>query len=688
MKTLYFTQSDIRKVLDTVRLERPNRVVILGFMEWQIPEIDKQFVDTLKELNVELTIIHGCFRSQYHDEYYNSIDYPVENVIFWGTHFFNHMLMHMKHTEDNNPYTYNPGPFKHKFISLNNRSHIHRCAFIEEMSKQNLLDKGIVTWIAHLNENSDYPYQYFDGNKRLLNDDFINHLDSYQLPIEYHESLFEIVTESTPHVRFLTEKTVRNLLLKKPFVILGSRYIHHSLMDLGFKLYDEVIDYSFEHEEDLLKRTEMVVNNIHNILKYDPIELYEILKPKLEYNYNRAMTIVTDKELIPVEFKQSTVETALLNAYLNADFKKAKYLNIWEAMTDSTYIEHIGNLTQYSMLVIDQMVEYQYNQMLGINGAVDNIIQHAKEYDLPIKLLTSVRAYDNIERLNNDSLAYDKLEILDSPGYWLALCFNHNMYYDHARVNKQNQLDVLDNDVNLNTTITDLYISMNHLAHPHRCMMMDILAKHNMIAHGKIAWRDIIRYFDNDRTDVPDSIRLGFYKYQYWTPERMYLDQEEVKSNINQEILPTQYKNSFMQLVCESTTDLFFLTEKTATALLYNKIFLTVGSKDFHKNLVDMGFKLYDNLFDYSFDSLDNEWDRIEGVVENIKRYKDMPMTDLEQLRRDNEHIIRHNRTVALDYVFNRIPKQFELIEAILSGQGVPNKLRTLYLNLGLKNEL
>lgn len=688
MKTLYFTQSDVLKVLDTVRTERPNRVVVLGFMEWQIPQIDKLFVDTLKELNVELTIVHGCFRSQYHDEYYDRIGLPIENVVFWGTHFFNHILMHMKHTEDSNPYTYKPGPFKHKFISLNNRSHIHRCAFIEEMAKQNLLDKGIVTWIAHLNENSDYPYVYFDGNKRLLSDDFINHLNSHQLPIEYHESLFEIVTESTPDIKFLTEKTVRNLLLKKPFIILGSRWIHHALTDFGFKLYDEVIDYSFEYEENLLKRTKMVVDNIHNILKYDPNELYEILKPKLDYNYNRAMTIATDKELIPNEFKVSTVVTGLLNAYLNADFKKAKYLNIWDGMDESEQLHVIGSLQSNSMVIIDQMVEYEYTQLAGINRGVDIVISNAKKHDIPVKLLTSVRTYDTIERLNKSSLEYDKLEILDSPGYWIALCFNHNMFYDHANVNNINQLNVLDSNVNLNTHITDLYISMNNLAHPHRSMMMDILAKHNLIDKGKIAWRDVIRYYDNDRTVVPDSLRLGHYKYKYWTPVRMYLDQVHNESTVGQEILPIQYKNCFMQLVSESTIDTFFLTEKTATPLLYNKIFLTVGSKDFHANLVDMGFKLYDNLFDYSFDSLDNDWDRMEGLINNIKRYETMTPEQLTQLRTENEHIIRHNREVALDYVFNRVPKQFEMIEAMLSGQNVPNRLKTLYLNLGLKNEL
>lgn len=691
MKTLYFTQSDVHKVLDAVRTERPNRVVVLGFMEWQIPEIDKHFIDVINELNAELTIVHGCFKSLYHTEYYQSIGFPIENVVFWGTHFFNHMLMHMKHTEDSNPYNYQHKEFKHKFISLNNRSHIHRCTFIEEIAKQNLIDKGIVTWIAHLNENNEYPYQYFDGNKRLLNDDFINHLNSFLLPNEYHESLFEIVTESTPDIKFLTEKTVRNLLLKKPFVILGSMHIHHILMDLGFKLYDEVIDYSFEHEPDLLKRTKMVVDNIHNILKYDPNELCEILKPKLEFNYNRAMTIATDKDFIPNEFKESGFE--LVDYYLNAEFKKVKYFTIWDnTHTDEqikAYMDGSLSLEPYNMIVIDQMVEHEYLQLGNNRTAVNDIIARAKEHNIPVKLLTSVRSsFNHVEKLNEDSLRYDKLEIIDCPAFWIAMSFNHNMYYDHQIVNNKNNQNVLDNDVNLKNNITSLYLTMNNLAHPHRCMMMDILAKHDMLSHGQISWRDVIRYFDDDRTDVPDSLRLSEYSYRYWTPKRMYLDQEHSSSFLHQQQIPMQLQNNFMQLVCESTPDQFFLTEKTATPLLYNKIFLIVGNKDFHKNLVNMGFKLYENLFDYSFDSLDNIEDRIEGIVENIKRYKNMSMDELTLLLRENEHIIRHNRQVALDYVFNIVPKKFEIIEATLTGQGIPNGLHTFYNNLGLKNEL
>lgn len=680
MTTLYYTYEqsyNLENVLKDIETQNPKSIVFFGQLEWEMPHITKEFVESVYKQNVKLHIVHGCFRSQHHIDHYNYLGIPIEDIIFWGTHFFNYVYMHLSGNKVNNPSTYTPKEFKHKFISLNNRSHIHRCTFIEEMAKQNLLDKGIVTWIAHLNENSDYPYQYFDGNKRTLNDGFIEHLDSYHLPIEYSESLFELITESTPHIQFITEKTIRNLLHKKPFVILGAKGIHKTLVDLGFKLYDEVIDYSFDDIDDLKLRTEMYVNNVHNILRYDPQELYDILLPKLLYNYHRAMSIVTDKSLIPTEFREYAEkhDPAYIRIYDNVNYEKTKYVSVWGS-------HDLSDVDQAGMIVIDQTVEMIYEQLAGDDQGVKNLI--SSHSDIPIRLLTSTYKY-NAPRLNLSD--YPNVENIDSPGYWLSKAFQEASEPRNRDINLVNGYDLFDSNVNLNSHIDKLYISMNNIAHKHRCKTMDILSKHNLIHLGNISWRDVIRKFDDDRNDIPDSIRFG-YKYDYWTPTRMFLDFGGNSSEIEQALLPSQYKSSFMQLVPESMDASFFLTEKTATALLYNKIFLTVGSKNFHSILVDMGFKLYDNLFDYSFDSLDDTVDRIEGIVQNIKRYKDYTTTQLAQLIKDNEHIIRHNRQVALDYVFNKVPNDFKLIQSILAGQNIITRLDGIYNILEYKNEI
>ena len=689
-RLIYYSHAetnDTLKILGDVERFRPNKIVMSGETEWEMRPITKEFVSRIKELGTELKVIHGCFISQHHIDYYKSVGLPIENIIFWGTHFFNYIHMHLRHR---------PMPvvteYKHKFISLNNRSHIHRCCFIEEMAKQNLLDKGVVTWIAHLNENSDYPYKYFDGNKRLLDDDFINTLDSHTFPKQWYESSFEVITESTPHIQFLTEKTVRNLLYKKPFMILGAPNIHKTLTALGIKLYDEVIDYSFDDTEDLHQRTELFVNNIHTILSYDSNELYEKLRPKIEYNYNRAMDIVTDVSYIPKDFLQGASthveESRRLSNYMNVPFKKTKYFNIWDSNQDNTidYLNKKADLSNHNVVVIDQAVEFAYNMLNSDTSGVDRLITNCQEHNIPVKLLTSTYKY-NASQLSKQSDQYELLEIIDTPGYWINAIFNHMMVDSHRQHNLSNGFDLLDKNVCLNENINYLYISMNNLAHPHRCMMMDILAKYDLIDLGKISWRDVIRQFDNDRNTIPDSVRQG-YEYQYWTPKRLHLDQNNLSSNARQEVLPVQYRNAFMQLVNESTVNQFFLTEKTATPLLHNKIFLVVGSRSFHSNLVDMGFKLYDSLFDYSFDALTDVRDRIDGVVQNINKYRNMTAEQLTALIKENESIIRHNRMVALDHAFNLVPKKLQLIQATLSGQGVKTRLDTVIDILAYKNAI
>lgn len=681
MTTLSYSHINTVDVINDIITKRPSKIIFLGQSEWEFTGVTKELIDTVKEYNVDLKIIHGCFRSQHHIDHYNSVGLSLDNVIFWGTFFFNYVYMHLSANRINNPDTYIPRDYKHKFISLNNRSHIHRCAFIDEMSKQNLLDRGIVSWIAHLNENSDYSYQYFDGKQRHLNDNFKETLDSYTLPIEWHESLFEIVTESTPHIQFITEKTVRNILLKKPFIILGARYIHRTLDMLGFKRFDEVIDYSFDDVEDLNERTELFVNNIHNILKYDSKELYELLYPKLVHNYYRAMTIITDKSLVPDCIKEHIPD--IISCFDQVNFKKTLYLSVWDAHNNKEYYNNIVNgdfqLTDFESVVINQSVEHAYDRLID-NNDVNKLIAKCKRDNADITLITSTRQY-NVDKITE---YYDKLNSIDIPCYWISKAFQEATVSETIQENNKNKgMDIYSSNVNVK--VDHLYITMNNLSHRHRCMMMDILAKNELIDLGAIAWRDMDRQYDNDRNEIPDSQRFG-YPYNHWTPVRMFLDIPGVESYIPQSNIPAQYNNSFVQLVAESTVDEFFLTEKTAVPLLYNKMFLVVGSKNFHKNLVDMGFKLYDNIFDYSFDSLDSTEERIEGVVANINKYRSHTYNELEQLIIANEHVIRHNKQVALDYVFNVVPKSLEQIVPKLSGQMLGERLETVYDLKELKN--
>jgi len=157
----------------------------------------------------------------------------------------------------------------------------------------------------------------------------------------------------------------------------------------------------------------------------------------------------------------------------------------------------------------------------------------------------------------------------------------------------------------------------------------------------------------------------------------MYLDQPliDYSNNVEQYHIPIQIKSSFAQIVAESTVNQVFISEKTTTSIFYNKMFMVLGCQNFHANLVEMGFKMYENVFDYSFDSDPDYEIRVEKIVKNIKRYENYSMTDLQKIINSNKSIIKYNRELAIEYLHERIPKEmYDLNETLLS-----NKLPRLW---------
>lgn len=684
MSTMYFLQHDIFNVLTEARTKRPDKIVILGYTEWEIPQIDKEFIDTINELNIDLTIMHGCFKSQHHIDHYQNIGFPIEKVEFWGTHFFNMTNMHL--STICNPRFYKANTeFKHNYICLNNRSHIHRCMLVEELAKQNLIDSGIVTWTKHLNENSDYPFEYFDGQQRLLNDNFITELNSYTIPNEYHDSFFDVLTEANPNVHIFSEKTVKPLLLKKPFIILGAKGIHKTLQSLGFKLYDEFIDYSFDDVDDLQLRTKLYVENVKRIVECDSKQVYEQLLPKILFNHHTAVRLLTDVNQIPKHVLDyhvsvgSPTDTEIgVYLYLAETYGKVCELSIWN--NNPTVVEELKtNPNSFELIVVNNAVEGEYNMLNNDVEGVDKLIDICNDNNVPYVLITSAANYSKSKLRNTD------VNRIDSPGFWINRTVRESLIF--RDINSSNGLNIFDNNVNINNEVKYLYTSFNNLAHHHRCLFMDILAKYELIDIGKISWRDVSRKYDNDRNEIPDSIRFG-YPYKYWTPVRINLDMDHLSSTIDQSIIPIELKHSFMHVVCESFPESFFLSEKTGVPLVYNKIFLSVASQHFHKNLVDMGFKLFNNLFDYSFDDIDDMDIRFEGLIENINRYRNYTDSELQELLLENEHIIRHNRQVALDYALNKVPNELRNIVSILEGRNVDNTLSEVMLIEGMKYDI
>jgi len=176
------------------------------------------------------------------------------------------------------------------------------------------------------------------------------------------------------------------------------------------------------------------------------------------------------------------------------------------------------------------------------------------------------------------------------------------------------------------------YVCLNNNAHRHRQQLIDLVAKHNLLKHGAISWH-------NGGLD-------GFHDFKYFNPVKMTLTDsfDRIKPNEQYFNLPIEYGHSFAQLISETSATAIFLTEKTAIPLIIGKPFLVATAPGFHRYLRDLGFELYTEIFDYSFDNEPDQEKRFIMVVENFERLCSLPLEKLPNLYKKIENKIEYNK--------------------------------------------
>lgn len=104
-------------------------------------------------------------------------------------------------------------------------------------------------------------------------------------------SFCNVVTETrydTPF-QYISEKTLKPIISKRPFILLSSPGTLELLKSFGFKTFNKWWDESYDLEKDHYKRFKMVYSLIENILSKDKETLEKYLKEMqetLDYNYN------------------------------------------------------------------------------------------------------------------------------------------------------------------------------------------------------------------------------------------------------------------------------------------------------------------------------------------------------------------------------------------------------------------
>jgi len=196
------------------------------------------------------------------------------------------------------------------FCCLNHRPHPQRVATVTYLDYLNMLDDGIVTLhnksyedgtpfsnYAHLVLSSHQLWhptyynilknQYPHTQEKLpLIYDKVHvteggHPDTFSSDI-YNSCLMNLITETFYlnclnfySETFLTEKTLRAILAKQIFIIVGPRGILKRLRELGFKTFSDFFDESYDDQPDAT-RLFTAIDTLNGVIKkYDIAELNE-----------------------------------------------------------------------------------------------------------------------------------------------------------------------------------------------------------------------------------------------------------------------------------------------------------------------------------------------------------------------------------------------------------------------------
>jgi len=179
------------------------------------------------------------------------------------------------------------------FYSQVNRSHPFRAKMVDNLVKYDLNREGVgkFTWNQLSSEYWD-PYnpgfKYWKEERILADDDFESDrskFSPYKRPEElYFESLWDLVQESSDDTIFITEKTIKAILWQKPFIVYGAKGFHRALESLGFKLFDELIDYTFDDVEDMDIKSELIAKELFKLQHIPLDKQLEIVASKAKHN--------------------------------------------------------------------------------------------------------------------------------------------------------------------------------------------------------------------------------------------------------------------------------------------------------------------------------------------------------------------------------------------------------------------
>lgn len=311
--------------------------------------------------------------------------------------------------------------------------------------------------------------------------------------------------------------------------------------------------------------------------------------------------------------------------------------------------------TEETIYYIDSVTESS-----GFYGVYENTLNFKKRFGLnsnKVVLICDVISDNDFEKLNDFKVFNSKY----FP-FYAYLTFTR----DSFSLFNGNQFEIIQN-LSFNSNRQKLFVSRNGRFNEFRAYTLYQLFKHNLIDEGIISafFYGCNKTIHKDFTDV--TYFNQYMDKEYWNViasklpisiDRFFLGWDENENaDISGELHHTDvFSNAYVDLVTENINyspikfEYNTLTEKSLKPFLFYQLPIFITYQNNLKCLRDMGFDLFDDILDNSYDVIEDPKQRIDIAVSNLIKLKEV---DLSNYFEENKIRFVNNRNLIFKLAFS-----------------------------------
>ena len=303
---------------------------------------------------------------------------------------------------------------------------------------------------------------------------------------------------------------------------------------------------------------------------------------------------------------------------------------------DITIINKIRN--KELLLGIDASHEANYEM-------VDSCYKLIDDYNFPeSQILLIADSHELVEYISQKAVELNKEPIkyeYYSYGEKLAQKLIHSITYEDIPTFKSSLCK---------QKLNKKFLNLNRRLRPHRCLLLTLLYKRDLIKHGYVSFNEISMNSYVSRMTCYTSFEDRLTEQQL--KETVPLVVDEYDRNLNPWYACPRpifkfYQNTYFSVITEThgETKLFpkFLSEKTFKAISQKHPFLIVSTTGVLQMLRQLGYKTFDGLIDESYDNIEDDSERIIKIADEIERLCNLNETELEEFKRKALDIVEYN---------------------------------------------